>query len=298
MSREELQHLERLMNYITWHFLRKKEWKDVSKSEWANISAEFNTLLEKQQRHKRIKTAAAFFGENYFYEHLVIRKLKPWKSRKPLNGISSPNFARLNTIVSLLGYTNYIDFINNATDSFSFQELKINIPLAPVNTALLDNLVGCWYCYNRNLPYHEDKQTEERIWRSAMEIYRSGDEYLVERTGKGNHMYYGKITSYANYVFIIMNSTTFIRQRHFVGRVKDVEDRLARPGHLINELSFISTCVSFNEEPIALYEIFDRVPNAKTFQKDSVDLALDSPLLPAHILKHLANTRENRITDH
>ncbi|RPE08979.1 hypothetical protein EGT74_18370 [Chitinophaga lutea] len=298
MSREELQNLERLMNYIAHHFLKKRDWEDVSKTEWAHISGEFNLLLRKQQKAKKVNIDPVLLGENYFYEHLVIKKLKPWKSRKAVASISSPNFTKLNIIAGALGYNNYIDFIRNATDSFSFHELKINIPLATVNTRLLDHLVGRWYCYNRNLPFKSDKETEERVWRSALEIYKSGDEYLVERTGKDNHMYYGKITSYANYIFIIMNSTTFIRQRHFIGRLKDVEDKLKTPGFTINELNFISTCVSFNEEPIALYEIFDRVEHIKNFQKVSVDLALNSPLLPKHIMVHLKDRQLNRITEH
>ncbi|NML39001.1 hypothetical protein HHL17_17495 [Chitinophaga sp. G-6-1-13] len=297
MTREELVNLERLMNYISWHFLRKKEWKDVSKAEWAYVAGEFNTLLDKQRKQKKLSVAPLTFGHNYFYEHLIIKKLKPWKSRTAVAAISSPNFSRLNTIANALGYTNYIDFINTATEGFPFHELKINIPLAPVNHKLLEHLVGYWYCYNRNLPMH-DQDEGDRIWRSSLEIYRSGDEYLVERTGRDNHMYYGKITSFANYLFIIMNSTTFIRQRHFVGRLKDVEDKMKRPGFQVNELSFISTCVSFTEEPIALYEIFDRVHHARDFEKASIDLPFDSPLLPSRIMTHLKDVRENRIMEH
>ncbi len=200
--------------------------------------------------------------------------------------------------MAALGYNSYIDFINNATDNFSFHELKINIPLAESNTRLLDNLVGYWYCYNRNLPEHPEVPQGERVWRSAMEIYKSGGEYLVERTGKDHHLYYGKITSYADYVFIIMNSTTFIRQRHFIGRLKDVNDHIRQPGFRVDQMNFVSTCVSFNEEPIALYEIFDRVQHVRDFEKTSVDLALDSKHLPKHIRTHLKDARLNRITEH
>lgn len=298
MSKEELQNLERLLNYITYQFLKKVKWEDVSKIEWSHISAEVNALLEQQQRRKKVSVAAPVFGDNYFYEHLVIKKLKPWKSRKAVASISSPNFSKLNQVSTALGYASYIDFVNNAAEGFSFHELKINIPLAPVNRALLDHLVGYWYCYNRNLPYHNEQQAGERIWRSAMEIYKSGDEYLVERTGKDNHMYYGKITSYAEYIFIIMNSTTFIRQRHFIGRVKDAADKVKRVGFNIDQLNFVSTCVSFNEDPIALYEIFDRVGHVKNFEKKSVDLPVDSPLVPQHILPHLKDAELNRITEH
>jgi hypothetical protein len=295
MSLEELQHLEKLMNYIAFHFLKKSKWEDVSKAEWTYVSSEFNDLA-KRRKDKEIELLA--LGEHYFYEHLVIKRLKPWKTQKPLSAISIPNFSKMNAIASVLGYSGYMDFIRNATDNFSFNELKINIPLGTMNNALLDHLVGYWYCYNRNLPLESDKQSEERVWRSAMEIYKSGDEYLVERTGKDNHMYYGKITSYGDYVFIIMNSTTFIRQRHFIGRIKDAADKLRLHNPGIDQMNFVSTCVSFNEEPIALYEIFDRVKQINDFQKSSVDLPFDSPALPGHILAHLKDAKGNRITEH
>jgi len=51
---------------------------------------------------------------------------------------------------------------------------------------------------------------EERVGRSAMEIYQSGDEYLVGHSANDKHMYYSKITAYADYVSIIMNRTTLI----------------------------------------------------------------------------------------
>lgn len=295
MSLEELQHLEKLMNYIAFHFLKKSKWEDVTKSEWAYVSGEFNDLAK---RKKQIHLESLGLGEHYFYEHLVIKRLKLWKGQKPLATISVPNFSKMNAIAAVLGYSGYMDFIHNATDNFSFNELKINIPLGTMNTALLDHLVGYWYCYNRNLPLESDPKNGERVWRSAMEIYKSGEEYLVERTGKDNHMYYGKITSYADYVFIIINSTTFIRQRHFIGRIKDVADKLRRKDPGINQMNFVSTCVSFNEEPIALYEIFDRVGDMEGFERSSVDLPLDSQALPEHILLHLKDAGLNRITEH
>lgn len=298
MSKEELLNLGRLMNYIAYQYLKKASWEDVSKTEWSHVVNEFNTIIGKQQRLKKISTPASIFGDNYFYEHLVIRKLKAAKNSAAVASLSSPNFSKLNVMAVALGFNSYIDFINNSLEVYPFHELKIGIPLSAVNHQLLDHLVGYWYCYNRNLPYKSDKKAGERIWRSALEIYKSGDEYLVERTGRDNHMYYGKITSYANYIFIIMNSTTFIRQRHFIGRLKDLEDNIKRPGYAINELNFVSTCVSFNEEPIALYEIFHRVAKAKDFQRTSIDLAFDSPLLPKHILVHLKDSEQNRIIQH
>ncbi len=294
MTREELAHLERLVNYIAHHFIRKNSWEDVSKAEWLYISGEFNKLLPK---HRSLQQEAALLGDNYFYEHLVIKRLKAAKSGKSLGMISSPNFGKMNTISGILGYDNYMDFLNNATASFSFHELKINIPVGVVNMPLLDHLIGYWYCYNSNLPLSGPGTKEERVRRSAMEIYKSGDEYLVERSGKDNHMYYGKITAYADYIFIIMNSTTFIRQRHFIGRLKDASRKLKQAGFAVNQMNFVSTCVSFNEEPVALNEIFDRVP-ARDFEKISVDLPLSSPELPPHILQQLKDKGLHQITDY
>jgi len=294
MSKDELAQLERLMNYIAHHFIRKNRWEDVSKAEWLYISGEFNKLM---QKGKTPQQEAAFLGDNYFYEHLIIKRLKAARTGKALSDISSPNFGKMNIIAGILGYDSYMDFLTNAAAIFSFHELKINIPLGVVNTALLDHLTGCWYCYNSNLPLTGPGTKEERVRRSAMEIYQSGDEYLVERSGKDNHMYYGKITAYADYIFIIMNSTTFIRQRHFIGRLKDATGKLKQKGYSVNQMNFVSTCVSFNEDPVALNEIFDRVP-AKDFEKLSVDLPLSSPELPAHILQQLKNKGLHQISDY
>ncbi|WP_118952188.1 hypothetical protein [Taibaiella helva] len=294
MSKEELAHLERLMNYIAHHFIRKSTWEEVSKAEWLYISSEFNKL---QQKHKHLQQEAAFLGDNYFYEHLVIKRLKAARAGKGLQGISSPNFGKMNTIAVLLGYDSYMDFLSNAAASFSFHELKINIPLGTINRSLLDHLVGYWYCYNSNLPLSGPGHKEERVRRSAMEIYKSGDEYLVERSGKDNHLYYGKITAYADYIFIIMNSTTFIRQRHFIGRLKDATSKLKQTGFSIDQMNFVSTCVSFNGDPVALNELFDRVP-AKAFEKVSVDLALSSPELPPHVLQQLKDKGLQQISDY
>jgi hypothetical protein len=107
---------------------------------------------------------------------------------------------------------------------------------------------------------------EDRIWRSAMEIYKSETtgEYFIERSGGDHHKYFGKVTAYSDYVFIIMNSNTFIRQRHFISRIKDSKEKLKNPEYKLHELHFISTCISFNQEPIALFEIF-RKADRKTF---------------------------------
>jgi len=294
MTQDELAQLERLMNYIAHHFMRKNKWEDVSKAEWLYISGEFNQLMQKR---KHLQQEAAFLGDNYFYEHLIIKRLKAAKMGKALADISSPNFGKMNIIAGILGYDSYMDFLKNAAAVFGFHELKINIPLGVVNTALLDHLAGCWYCYNSNLPLTGPGTKEERVRRSAMEIYQSGDEYLVERSGKDNHMYYGKITAYADYIFIIMNSTTFIRQRHFIGRLKDATGKLKQKGFSVNQMNFVSTCVSFNEDPVALNEIFDRVPSGD-FEKLSIDLPLSSPELPVHILEQLKKKGLHQITDY
>lgn len=66
----------------------------------------------------------------------------------------------------------------------------------------------------------------------------------------------------------------------------------------IDQLKFVSTCVSFNEEPIALYEVFDRVKKGVEFEKRSVGLPIDSPALPENIRKLLEDVRLNRLTEH
>ncbi|RFS25128.1 hypothetical protein DVR12_05650 [Chitinophaga silvatica] len=293
MTREEFNNLERLVNYISWHFLKKSSWEHVSKAEWTYAAQELNAIAARKHSKKNI---LPLLGDNYLYEHIIIKKLKAG-NKQSLQSISSPNFSKLNQISFLLGYHNYIDFLNSAATNHPFQELKINIPLASPNRQLLDQLVGHWYCYNRNLSSETSKKAEERIMRSSLEIYKSGEEYLVERSGRDNHIYYGKITCFNNFIFIILNSTTFIRQRHFIGKVNDMEDKLHRNGYKIDELNFVSTCVSFNEEPIALYEIFHRI-KPKEFQRQSIDLPFDSPLLPQRILEQLKDSEQNRITQH
>src|SRR6218665_798407 len=115
MSLEELQHLEQLMNYIAFHFMKKNKWEDVSKSEWAYVSGEFNELAK---RKKNTQIESLGLGEHYFYEHLVIKRLKPWKSGKALATISIPNFSKMNAIAAVLGYSGYMDFVHNATGHF------------------------------------------------------------------------------------------------------------------------------------------------------------------------------------
>jgi len=297
MKNEDFLHLEKLMNFLASHFLQKNAWADVSKSEWAYIVAELNGLLQERNKKQKIKKETDLFGTNYLYEHLIINKLKAYKGKKDLGGASKPNLSKLSRIVQVLGYDNYIDFINSHHEAFNFNDLKIGIPKATVNTRLLDELIGVWYTYNRNLPENPEKNNEERIWRSSVEIYKSesSGEYLIERSGGDNHKYYGKITAYADYVFIIINSNTFIRQRHFISRLKDINEKLKQPNYKVDEMHFISTCISFNQEPIALFEIFQKVAHTKKFIADSVSFPIESRELPANVVAYLKDTAGNRI---
>lgn len=201
MKKEDILHLEKLMNFLSRHFLKKNRWEDVTKTEWAYISEELNELITAGQTEKGIKKAPDLLGSNYLYEHLIINKLKKYRQNE-LAGLSRPNLAKLSSIVRVLGYSGYLDFISSNTESFNFNDLKIDLNNVSQNTALLDRLTGCWYSYNRNLPENPLQAKEERIWRSAMEIYRSETtgEYFIERSGGDHHKYFGKVTAYSDYV--------------------------------------------------------------------------------------------------
>ncbi|MDN4012016.1 hypothetical protein QX233_06075 [Chryseobacterium gambrini] len=295
MKKEDLLHIEKLMNFLALHFLKKHHWEHVSKTEWSYIVAELNDLIIQENSEKNSKKSPDLLGSNYLYEHLIINKLKKYYQNE--NAVlSKPNLAKLSTIVKVLGYSSYIDFINSNTESFNFNDLRIDMNNVKPNTALLDRLVGCWYSYNRNLPENPLQAKEDRIWRSATEIYKSetSGEYFVERSGGDRHKYFGKITAYSDYVFIIMNSNTFIRQRHFISRIKDIKEKLKNPEYKLHELHFISTCISFNQEPIALFEIFQKA-DRKTFISDSISFPIDSDEIPKSIIKQLEDTESNRI---
>lgn len=295
MKKEDLLHLEKLMNFLAMQFLKKSRWEDVSKTEWSYIVAELNDLINTENQGKGIKKQPDLLGSNYLYEHVIINKLKKFNQDKNAV-ISKPNLAKLSQIVKVLGYSNYIDFINSNTESFNFNDLRIDMNNVKPNTDLLDKLVGCWYSYNRNLPDNPLQAREERIWRSATEIYKSetSGEYFIERSGGDRHKYFGKVTAYSDYVFIIMNSNTFIRQRHFISRIKDIKEKLKNPEYKLHELHFISTCISFNQEPIALFEIFQKA-DRKTFITDSISFPIDSEEIPPTIVKQLEDTEANRI---
>ncbi|HCR76178.1 hypothetical protein QWT87_07175 [Chryseobacterium sp. APV1] len=295
MKKEDILHIEKLMNFLALHFLKKHHWEDVSKTEWSYIVSELNDLIIQENSEKNSKKSPDLLGSNYLYEHLIINKLKKYYQNE--NAVlSKPNLAKLSMIVKVLGYSSYIDFINSNTESFNFNDLRIDMNNVKPNTALLDRLVGCWYSYNRNLPENPLQAKEDRIWRSATEIYKSetSGEYFVERSGGDRHKYFGKITAYSDYVFIIMNSNTFIRQRHFISRIKDIKEKLKNPEYKLHELHFISTCISFNQEPIALFEIFQKA-DRKTFISDSISFPIDSDEIPKSIIKQLEDTESNRI---
>ncbi|HVG16003.1 MAG TPA: hypothetical protein VM935_13620 [Chitinophagaceae bacterium] len=298
MTQDDLLNLEKFLNYLSKEIVQKSSWQDVGKREWSYVAQFVNEALEKEYKKRKDIAWQAYVGNTYIYEHLIINKMRVWERRGAIVAISSPSYVKLNLIAQALGYSNYYDFIKSTTEKFNFNELRIGISTAEINLPLLNKLQGSWYSYNRNLLYRTGRKGEQRIWRSAMEIYKSGDELLIERTGKDNHKYYGRVTAYADYVFIIMNSNTFIRQRHFISRIKDVSAKLKDPNFKIEWLSFVSTCISFNEEPIALYEIFEKQNNLKKFSMATVDLPLDSPEIPKNILAHLKDIENNRITQH
>lgn len=295
MKKEDILHLEKLMNFLSRHFLKKNHWEDVSKTEWTYIVEELNDLIIHEHKEKSIQKKPDLLGLNYLYEHLVINKLKKYQQNEAAD-LSKPNLAKLSLIVKVLGYSNYIEFINSNTEAFNFNDLRIDMDKVKQNTELLDRLVGCWYSYNRNLPENPVQAKEDRIWRSATEIYKSetSGEYFIERSGGDRHKYFGKVTAYSDYVFIIINSNTFIRQRHFISRIKDIKEKLKNAEYKLHELHFISTCISFNQEPIALFEIFQKA-DRKTFLADSVSFPIDSEEIPASIVKQLEDTEANRI---
>ncbi|WBV59309.1 hypothetical protein PFY12_09580 [Chryseobacterium camelliae] len=295
MKKEDILHLEKLMNFLSHHFLKKNHWEDVSKTEWSYIVAELNDLIINNTIERDIKKEPDLLGSNYLYEHLIINKLKKYYQNENAV-VSKPNLAKLSLIVKVLGYSNYIEFINSNTESFNFNDLRIDVGNVKQNTELLDRLVGCWYSYNRNLPENPLQAKEDRIWRSATEIYKSetSGEYFIERSGGDRHKYFGKVTAYSDYVFIIMNSNTFIRQRHFISRIKDIHEKLKNPEYKLHELHFISTCISFNQEPIALFEIFQKA-DRKSFIPDSISFPIDSDEIPKSIVKQLEDIESNRI---
>lgn len=139
MKKEDLQHLEKLMNFLAMHFLKKSYWEDVSKTEWSYIVDELNDLISVENQGKGIKKDPDILGSNYLYEHIIINKLKKYNQNKNAV-ISKPNLAKLSQIVRVLGYSNYIDFINSNTESFNFSDLRIDMNNVKPNTELRVNI--------------------------------------------------------------------------------------------------------------------------------------------------------------
>mgnify|MGYP001506997833 FL=1 len=54
MKKEDLLHLEKLMNFLAMHFLKKSHWEDVSKTEWSYVVAELNDLISTENHGKGI----------------------------------------------------------------------------------------------------------------------------------------------------------------------------------------------------------------------------------------------------
>ncbi|WP_228433865.1 hypothetical protein [Chryseobacterium polytrichastri] len=69
---------------------------------------------------------------------------------------------------------------------------------------------------------------------------------------------------------------------------------MKNPEYKLHEFHFISTCISFNQEPIALFEIFQKA-DRKTFVPDSISFPIESEEIPKSIVQQLEDTESNRI---
>lgn len=58
MKKEDILHLEKLMNFLSRQFLKKNHWEDVTKTEWSYISSEINDLIINDHSEKEIKKKA------------------------------------------------------------------------------------------------------------------------------------------------------------------------------------------------------------------------------------------------
>lgn len=146
MTATDIDHLEALVSYIAFCCLEKRNWKEVSKAEWQDISEYLNRQLVKLSAgNNRASKIAVTIGENYIYEHLVIRKLNLREKGANLESISNPH-SRLNAICRALGFEGYIEFIQSVNEKYPFNALRINIPNIneKVNEVLLANLEGHW----------------------------------------------------------------------------------------------------------------------------------------------------------
>lgn len=81
-----------------------------------------------------------------------------------------------------------------------------------------------------------------------------------------------------------LNNEEIHSSTSFISRIKDINKKLKNPEYKLHELHFISTCISFNKEPIALSEIFQKA-DRKTFITDSVSFHIESEEIPSSIVK-------------
>ena len=58
MKKEDILHLEKLMNFLSLHFLKKNHWENVTKTEWSYIVDELNELIVNDNDEKGIKKKA------------------------------------------------------------------------------------------------------------------------------------------------------------------------------------------------------------------------------------------------
>ena len=54
MKKDDILHLEKLMNFLGRQFLKKNHWEDVTKTEWSYIGAEINDLITKKESKKNL----------------------------------------------------------------------------------------------------------------------------------------------------------------------------------------------------------------------------------------------------
>ncbi len=61
MKKDDILHLEKLMNFLSRQFLKKNHWEDVTKTEWSYICAELNELIITEYSEKEIKRNLIFW---------------------------------------------------------------------------------------------------------------------------------------------------------------------------------------------------------------------------------------------
>ncbi len=63
MKKDDILHLEKLMNFLGRQFLKKNHWEDVTKTEWSYIGAEINDLITNDHNEKGIKKNLTFWEQ-------------------------------------------------------------------------------------------------------------------------------------------------------------------------------------------------------------------------------------------